>query len=298
MPNLEFDVAHSLHTPGGNISLNTATGDRYLIQSEDYKIIPSLRVTQDNISQADGSVLHPHWKTGLVATITVSYMQTSAPGAEDRPACGADLRLMHEALICALNSIRRLTGAEQRLLWQPTGYGDQRMLDQIQLLSWPDPKYDLDGTEALVSFAVESPFPYAIDATQTTTPVGGSAGGTVLVTNSGNADFSPVVQVNGPFSSFVLKNITDLDPAGNPLQLVYNAALPGGVSVASGHYAEIDFFRGTVYLDGDGANLIGGIDPTQSDFWHLLTDQFLGGPNIIQLSGAPSGQILSNNAWA
>lgn len=297
MPNIEFSVAHHLHTPGGNVEINAASGYRYMVQSDSYKIVPSLRATQDNISQADGSVLHPRWKSGLVATMQVCYWIGGA-GADGSPACGEDARLMHEELMSALNSIRMLSGSEQRLLWQPTGYGDERMLDQIQVLSWPDPTFDLAGTEVCVSFAVESPFPYALDATQLSTAIGGSSGATVTVLNSGNADFSPVVQINGPFTTFTLTNLTDLDPDGNPLKIVYDGTRPGAAPVTLGDYLELDFFRGTAYLNGDVTNLIAGIDPTESDFWHLLTEQFLGGPNYIQLDGGLTGTILSNNAWA
>lgn len=303
MPNIEFSVPHSLLTPGGNVDLNTDAGLRYLIQSDSYKIVPALRVTQDNISQQDGSVLHPRWKTGLVAQMQVAYWTTGPalstnPDAEDKPACGSTLRGMHETLVSALNSIRILTGEPQRLVWQPTGYGDQRMLDQIQLLSWPDPSYDLDGVEAMVSFTLETPFPYAIDLTEQTTVMGGSAGPTVFITNGGNADFWPVARIYGPAFGFTLTNESDLDPSGVPLTFVYDSTRPGALAIGPSDYAEIDFFRGTIYLNGNGANLAAGVDPTLTDFWQLLTEAFLGGPNQITMTGAPLVRILWQNAWA
>lgn len=305
MPNIEWQVLHHLLTPGGNIDFNTATGYRFISQASDYKILPSLRVTSDPISQADGSVLHPRWKTGLAAQLRIAYwvhvdVNTSAQSADsaDEPACGDNLRFMHERLVSALNSIRQNSGAVQRLQWQPTGYGDLRMLDQIQLLAWPDPAYDLDGGEASVGFSVESPFPYAIDATQTTTLVGGSSG-TASCNNVGTAAFSPVVKVNGPvLSGFTLTNLSDLDELGAARKIVYDATRPGSLAIPGGQYAELDFFRGTIFLNGSGANLAAGLDPTLSDFWHLLTNAELGGPNRITLTGAPSGSILWNNAWA
>lgn len=300
MANIEWYVPHTLLTPGGNVDLNTSADLRYIIVPDSYKIVPSLRVTQDNISQQDGSVLHPRWKTGLVATLQVAYWATGPGGANspDAPACYADMRTMHEALVSALNSIRVLTGQEQRLVWQPTGYGDQRMLDQIQLLSWPDPSYDVDGELAVVEFAVESPFPYALDFTEETTTLGGSAGTTVLITNGGTADFWPVARVYGPTPGFILTNTSDLDPDGNAMKVVYNSALPGGAAIGPSDYAEIDFFRGTIYLNGNGANLAAGLDPTQTDFWQLLTEAYLGGPNVVTISGAPLVHILWQNAWA
>jgi hypothetical protein len=80
VPNLEWSVPHTIVTPQGSLDLNVvdpASKRKYLIQGANYKIVPSLRVTQDNISQADGSVLHPRWKTGLVVTMTVEYVIAS-----------------------------------------------------------------------------------------------------------------------------------------------------------------------------------------------------------------------------
>lgn len=295
MPNIEWSVAHELRTPYASILLNETAGYRYMIQADSYEIVPSMRVTQDAISQANGSVLHPRWKTGLVATVKVAYditedAHTSGPVAESEtsPACGADLRYMHEQLTGALNSILRQTGGQQRLIWTPTGYGDRRMLDEIQVLGWPTPEFDLDGTEALVTFSVESPFPYAIDETQTTTAIAGSGS----VTNAGNCEFSPVVKVYGPTSAFTVTNTSDLDDDGNPRAVVYDGTRPGAVSIGPAQYAEIDFFRGTIILNGNISDLVAGIDPIQTDFWHLLPNT----ANAITITGATC-DVLSNNAW-
>lgn len=253
--------------------------------------MPALRVTQDNISQADGSVLHPRWKTGMVATMRVAFhIAEGGDGVSDYvPACGADLREMDDELALHLNALRQLTTTTQRLLWTPAGYGQQRMLDQVQVLSWPDPSYD--GDEASQTFALETPFPYAEDATEQSQVIAAGTSGAAIV-NVGNAAFSPVVRVTGPFLGFTLVNHTDLDPLGVPLEVLYDSTRPGALAVAGGHFAEIDFFRGTIYLDGSGVSLIAGIDPTLSDFWHLVP-----GSNTITISGA-GATILWNNAWA
>lgn len=301
MPNIEWDVAHTLLTPGGNIDINAVAGLKFQVQADSYKIVPALRVTQDNISQADGSVLHPRWKTGLVATMRIAYWLTADfesddpnENAQDEPACGQELRLMHESLVSALNSIRRLTGAAQRLTWQPTGYGDVRMLDQIQLLSWPDPQYDLDGREASVTFAVETPFPYAIDATEIDTPI--ADGDTEIVANVGNAGMSPVIIVDGPSSGFTITNLDDVDEQGNPLEVVYDSTRPGALALSGSQSCEIDFFRGTIYRGPTGGpytiNLVAGIDPTLTDYFHIVR-----GNNRISIAGAGC-TVLSNNAWA
>lgn len=293
MPNLEWEVPHAIESPEGTLVLNVpdvVTGRCFRVYPDGYRIVPSLRVTQDNISQADGSVLHPRWKTGMVATMRVAFhIAEGGDGVSDYvPACGADLREMDDELALHLNALRQLTTTTQRLLWTPTGYGQQRMLDQVQLLSWPDPSYD--GDEASQTFALETPFPYAEDATETSTALTAIIPSTL--TNLGTAAFSPVARVAGPAFGFTLTNADDLDADGNPLQLVYDSTRPGGLAIPPGHYAEIDFFRGTVYQDGSGVNLISGIDPTVSDFWRLVP-----GANIVTITGA-NATVLWNNAWA
>lgn len=293
MANLEWEVEHVLESPEGSLTLNVpdpVTGRCFQIFPDNYSIVPSLRVTQDNVSQADGSVLHPRWKTGMVAQLRLGFHIHQDPSQADYvPACAADLREMAEELTLHLNALRELVSLTQRLLWQPTGYGDQRMLDQVQVLSWLSPSFD--GAEAFVEFSLETPFPYAEDATEQSASLT-PGGGFTVVTNAGNADFSPVVRVLGPAFGFTLTNVDDVDSAGNPLQVVYDSTRPGALAIAPGHYAELDFFRGTIYLDGNGASLIAGIDPTVSDFWSLVP-----GTNDIEISGA-SGTILWNNAWA
>lgn len=297
--NLEFAVPHKIVSKWGDLLLNVAdasTGRKYIIQSDSYKVVPSLRVTQDNISMADGSVLHPRWKTGVVATITVALWIMSDPAdaecADGKPACDSDLREMEEELLLHLNAMRKLETV-QRLMWTPKDYGDDRMLTDVQLLAMWDPSFDLGGVEAVIQFALESPFPYGIDATEISTAVGASgSSGTATVTNAGNSPQSPVVQVHGPTSGFTLTNNDDIDEFGDPKSVVYSAARPGGAAIGPLSYAEIDFFRGTIYLNGDSTNLIAGVDPTETDFWALQH-----GDNDIEITGADC-TVLSNNAWA
>lgn len=301
MANLEWEIPHQLTSIYGALNINVPdpdTGRVYRIQPDSYKMIPSLRVTQDNISQEDGSVLHPRWKSGMTTVMQVALNIMDDPdeggSKEFKPACGADLREMGEELVLHLNAIRRLAADVQRLYWTPTDYGDQRLLQDIMLLAIWDPSYDLGGIENLISFAVESPFPYAIDFTQESIEIVNDA--TVAVTNAGNSPFSPVMQVTGPgggaTTDFQILTDGDPDPDGNARRVVYDSTRPGGVAIPAGHYAEIDFFQGTIFKDGSGADLIAGINPEQTDFFHLNP-----GVNNIQASGCDI-TVLNNNAWA
>jgi hypothetical protein len=256
--------------------------------------VPTLRVTQDNVSQMSGSVLHPRYKTGLVATVTVEMQvrQGGVGSADFVPACGGDLRVMHEALVKALTSIESETQNDQRFIWTPTPVPrtgpalSRRMMEFVQVLTWADPAFTTPETK--MAFALETPLPYAIDLTQQTVSL---SPGTTIVTNTGTAPFWPVLQVQGPFSTFTLTNADDVDAFGNPLSLVYDSTLPGAMNVLAGHYAEIDTFRGTIFLDGNSSDLTAGLDPTLSDFWQL-------NPGANHITVDTQTTMLWNPAWA
>lgn len=302
MPNVEWEVQHDLNTPGGNITFNVpdpGTGYWYQLQPDVYKIVPTLRVVQDNVSQADGSVLHPRYKTGLIATMKVLFqIRKGGVGSKDyTPACEGDLRLMHENLVKALNSIRKLSQNAQRFIWTPTPIPpsgpalSRRMLDFVQCLGWADPAFLDPGCD--VTFVLESPLPYAIDFTQQSVAL------PTTIVNPGTSAYDPVLKVHGGFSNFTITNTSVLDQFGNPLSIVYNSSLPGAQVVNPGHYAEIDCFRGTCFLDGSGADLTAGIDPTLTDFCQPSDGGWLQpGNNVITMSGAPSCDVLWNPAWS
>ncbi len=292
--NLEWAVEHELTSDYGSIFFNkveATTARVYRIQYETYKIIPSLRVTQDNISQADGSVLHPRWKSGLVAIINVALNVMADDSGETpdfTPACGNDLREMSDELLLHLNAIRQLRDS-QRLYWTPTGLGDQQMLTDIELLAIWEPTYDLNGLEAMIQFAVETPFPYAIASTQQTVDI--DDGGTMTLTNDGNCPFSPVIKVAPGSGVITITNNDDVDEFGAPLSWVYDSSRPGAVPIG-GSYGEVDFFQGTIFQDGDSTDLIAGVSPQLTDYWHLNP-----GDNDISIDGGDC-TILYNDAWA
>lgn len=302
MPNVEWDRPHFLVTPLGTLALNSPSGYRYLIESDGYQIVPSLRVTQDNISQEDGAILHPRWKTGLCAIIKLVYHKTPGAtgsdavsvysGAESEPACGEDLRIMHDTLMAHLDSIRQNVSDAQKLTWTPTSYSGNREMHNIQLLSWPVPAFDLNGTECGVQFTVESPFPYAVDSADETTSI--SNGGSSNIVQDGSASFNPVVKANGPFTGMSIYNMDDLDPDGNPLGVAYDGTRDGAVAVAGGKYILLNFFEGRATLFPDLVDVTAGLDPATTDFWKLRS---FGRDNNILVAGCDV-DVLWNNAWS
>ena len=256
----------------------------FKVVSDGYKIVPAMRATQDNVSQQPGSVLHPPFTSGLVASLKVQYC-VSADGESSvsvSAPCGSDLRLMDDLLMLHLNALLYPAAdpnSDQRLLWYPTGYGQARMLTGVQTLAWADPSFDAPFWT--VAFQLACPFPYAVDQTEDDVALT-DGGGAVLVPNAGSAPFYPVVQVAGPTSAFTLSN-TDTGQ-----EVAYS-----GTAIGSGHYAEINFFDGTIYLDGSSTDLVDGIDPTLTDYFTIAPD---GGSNV-SITGA-AATVKSNAAWA
>ena len=290
MPNLEWEVQHDLVTPGGTVIFNVpevGTDRLWQLLGDDYAIVPTLRATDDNISQQSGTIVHPRWKTGLIATLHVKYLKRiGGSGSRDyEPACGEDLRVMNEKLIRALDSITNLSHGNQRLIWTPSSATpiSRRMLDQVVVSSWPTPSRD--GPETGVTFAVETPFPYAIDFTQIATVLGG---GGVTITNPGDTPMWPVIQVDAA-TAWTLTNDHDLDVFGNPKTIVYDSTRPGAIAYTG--YAELDFFRGTIFRNGDDTDLTAGIDPIFSDFWRIM-------PGVNTITCDSPGTMLWNPSWA
>jgi hypothetical protein len=273
-------VPMTLQTPLGSIVLNDPTSaDGYFIVQEESAMAPAVRLTQTNIPQQDGAILHRRWLTGVESTLVIELWQDA-----EQVACGELRQTMHDLFSGHARSLLRAGDNEGRLLWTPEGEV-RRMLDDIRLTSYP--VFTNDAGTLQVSVGIDTGYPYAIDLTQTEETVSGS--GTLV--NAGNAEFWPVIKVDGPFTTFEITNNDALDELGNPLTILYNGALPGAQSVPGGSYAEIDAFRGTIYLNGDGANLKPGWVATASDLFPIM-------PGSNDIDTDVSARFLLNNAWA
>jgi hypothetical protein len=100
-----------------------------------------------------------------------------------------------------------------------------------------------------------------------------------------------VWQVEGPTDGFQLENVISGDV------IVYDAALPGADPIGGGDYVEINTFYGTAFLNGDGADMLAGIDPNLTTFWPLNV-----GPNDVDVTGlgtfaAPNATLVWHHAW-
>lgn len=283
MPNLDFDAVMEIISPRGTQGLNNrapgTSGQWWKVLADSYKIVPTMRFVQDNVSQQDGSVLHPRFKSGLVATMKVEYrIASSAPNYT--ASCDVDLLEMHQSLILVVDGLRKngaTPGTTQRYIWAAAD-STIRGLTRVMLLGWPDPVWTDPNWS--VTLSLETPFPYAIDLNEIDTPLT-SGGGPVLIPNDGNVEYFPVMEVAGPFSTFTITN-TDSGET-----ITYN-----GAAIAGGDHIELDFFTGTAYLNGSSTDEIDGIDPTATDWFTIK-------PNTgthVEIVGA-GATVKSNNAW-
>lgn len=297
-----------LVTPVGPLKLNwtdPATGRRFQLNPAKCSAILPVRTTDaDDVPQGDGKIPHRRWFSGYGAHLAIEPWIAPVgpdpnlvdPYGEAAAACDSDLVEMLDLLGLHKNAIIR-TGLvsglpNARLIWTPSGHAN-RMLDRCQLQSGADlavTEGSLGGVQ--VEFDIDTPYPYYISETEIDTVLYES--GTTefaVIENCGNIDGFLVVQVFGPTSLFFMANMDALDMDGNPLEFIYDAALPGAVPIGAGDYIEFDFFRGSAYLNGSGAKRMAGLDMRISEFFPLIP-----GDNTLNVLGA-SALVKSSCYW-
>lgn len=295
---IEWDVLMRLETDIGVLELNdstpsTSSGYFRLIYDQ-CKASRSLRTVVDKIPQGDGEIFHTRFRDGTEFTLAVALWET-----ENDVACGQVRREMYEELVAHLDAMLNGGG---RLFWQPSGYGDERMLESARWLTPIEVTWD-QGVP-VCKFTIDSPLPYVIDKTQPDDPEGNiSPGGSssILVENGVNktitlpdfsAPFWPVMQVAGPASSFTIENLDVFDEYGTHLTFSYDATRPpADGNIGGGDYVEIDTFREVIYLNGNEDNMKAYVDPEVTDYFYLKP-----GDNEIRALGADVDFII-NYAW-
>ncbi len=283
---IEWDRPTRLNTPIGDLLVNQEIAGLGYFMADPSRctVRRSLRVTSDSVPQGDGRILHRRFSDGVELTLVLELWKTIASSPEmgdGEPACGEDLRLMLEHLGLYLQAILNGRG---RWFWEPSGYPDERMLDEARWLV--DVSRDLQGKKTAVTFGIDSPFPCFIDATeQSGSDVAIGAGDTVILVNEGNHDAYPVLEVPGSTSSFTITNHSLVDQDGDPLKIVYD-----GVTIVAPDFAEIDVFKNTIYLNGDEANLKAGIDAQETDYFVLR-------PGENEIESGVDVQFKFNTSW-
>ncbi len=273
----DWSKLNTLTTPLGNLALNAASGNRYVALNARCDSGADLRVTFDNIPQSDGQLNHTQYLTGYKMRLAFALWTGTAEVGS--PACGGDAQSMLDELGAHIDALRNPTGTT-RIVWTPESMAS-RMVNEINLLEKPVVTVEPGGDEGIVTvtFAVVSPFPYEMSESEQT-PATIADGATETLVNAGSTRFWPVFRVNGATSSFSIVNNTTGE------RIDYD-----GTAIGGGHYAEIDTFRGTVYLDGSSSNLLNGIDFTTTDFFALAV-----GDNDVSIDGAGC-TVLWNDAY-
>lgn len=297
---IDWTLVYTLTSPEGQLLFNQATGSPYTSNTNYLYLLDEaacsgtpgpLRITQDNVPQADGWIIHPSFVQGMQLKLGVQLWVENTTADARSPACDEDLCVMWDTLILHLKALQNpdvteLFGGQCRIIYTPA-CAAARMLDRIQLIEWPVPSKP--GLVTTVEFTFATNFPYELDASEDT-PNQILEGATETLVNNGTADMFPTYRVWGPYSAFSLINET------TGLFIGYDGTFPGANSVPSSQFIEIDTFRNTVYLNGSGANYMAGINLSLSDFFPLVP----GGNDVKFATDTNNGSVdvLWQSAWA
>lgn len=280
--NVEWNIPFELTTPYGTFPLNDAggtSGVSFVLDPTKCAMFAGIRETSDPKPQAHGSILHREFSEGFSMRLGGWIMLD-----RDTPACDADLRAGVDELQLHLNALygadHDLDGDNARIQWTPSSYGQDRLLGDIRLLEELVPTFDPAGGPTEFSFAVHSPFPYALDQAETITSL------SATISNPGNCVVYPNFKVHGPVSSFLIINET----TGQVIS--YDDSFPGAVPIGGGDYAFIGCFANNIFLNGSGSNLMAGIDVETSEFFGLYP-----GPNQITIDGGVTAEMIWNAGW-
>lgn len=266
----QFDLTNPYN---GTMSFNVQTASGlYLLDQSKCKFRVGVRSTKSNVPQSNGSILHTRFLSGAEMDLSIQLWEEN-----DKIACDTVLQNMLDDLSGALLSLLNAGDNEGRLAWEVAG-GNERMLDDIRLLVYPDAEV-LDSGLTVVTCTIDSKYAYAEDLTQQLTTI--TSGGSQVLTNTGTSETFPVYKVKGTFSSFTLTNTTTGE------SLVYS-----GTTITSPDYVEFDSFNNTAFLNGNSTDELPSLDITSSLFPVLGT-----GANTVTITGADV-DVLWNPSWA
>jgi len=295
-----FTLTSSVYSATG-LSINTSvllpSGDRgtFFFRPDGCQLNATVRQTKDNVPQADGSILHRRFMTGMEMQLVVQMWEDN-----DKIACDSLLEEMLDVFMGYVYGLLNAGDNEGRMTWVPTNGSSvsstSRMLEDIRLLSYPVESQQ-GGSPYEVALTVDSVWPYAADFTQLAPSLSGGSG---TVINRGNRPSYPVWQIYGPYDAFVL---TDTSVTPNAI-IRWDQTLPGaGAALTNAEYIEIDTFRNSVTKVAAGpvlSNVAAGIDMTASEFFtispgsHAITVSYTSG----NVTNNNSSKALINAAWA
>lgn len=293
MPIDDWTFPASIITPEGTLNLNDdaqVEGCFFLLPSACVGSVEAIRAEKYGIPNADGSYLRRRFTSGYGLKLAMNLAVVPVGLGERKPACTTSDPTATEMLDLLMLHLRSILNGGGRFLWTPRVTGSaQRLLDDLWLFT--PPVVTVDQLWTTVTFDLDTRFPYAIDFTQIVTSFSGSDSQQFL-DNTGTSPFWPVWKIYGPSDGFHIVNQDTLE------EIVYDKDLPGASPIPGGSYLEIDTFRNTAYLNGNGADFKPGIDVELSTFFPLavgvndilVTDDGSGG-------GVPDVDCLWQAAW-
>lgn len=275
---LTWSDPFALISPLGTLNLNALIADvgTFTVMPAASSCGNDLRIPKRSVPGGDGDIFQRRFKHGYA--MSLALLLRPADGDDDF----AGRQAMFDLLVSHLDAVLDGSG---RVAWTPAG-ADARMLDECSLFVPATPgNWDQNGVLKTVAFGVESPFPYAISNTQTSTDIADGDSETISMDGTVYRGVFPVFKVFAS-TSFTITNVT----TGKVIS--WDSSRPGAAAITGGDYGEIDCFRGAMYLNGDGANLSAGFDLTVTDFITLVP-----GDNEIAVAGADV-TMLWNHGFA
>jgi len=300
---MEYGVRMTLESSYGTLYLNkepalSSDATSYIHLSKfDGADGADLRFTSLDIPQRDGSVVYDSFEGSKTLAMEGVLMSATRSG---RAALARELRAHARALSKSSGTLKfwtsdYLAGQQMtvRLADRLTVQGSRPTKEFLLPLVAEDPRiYSQTQQSQDTEFVLAGGggglvFP----ATLNITFAEGSSDGAGTFTNGGDAPSYPVVQIHGPITSPVLRNVT----TGKTMFI--NS---GGLSIAAGSYAEVDMLNETIRLNGSASQpLVAYVNELTSSFWPLEP-----GANTIRLSGDnPSGtttmaRVIWRDAWS
>lgn len=280
---VDFSIRDRVWAPGSqelllNQTIAFSAGDgAYMLDQGGCTLGATVRAEKENVPQADGSILHCRYVTGMEMQLAIQLWDASL----DQPACDSLLQEMLDELMAYLYNLINADDDDGRVYWQPAGV-NQRMLDDCRLLVYPAEQHPDSGIMG-VTVTLDTQWPYSVDAAQLSPTLPGN------VTNAGNRDTYPVWKIYYPVSYTTIAN------SDTGEQFSWDSSRPGtGGPLDPGDYLEIDTFKNTVYKNGTGANLKAGIVMESSQFFTIPPGTW----PITLSEGSASSVCLINAAWA
>lgn len=270
---------NQLLTPNGTLTFGGTSIPRLMVVDAPGFDNASLRTAVDPAPQKGGAIVHRALEGARYPGLKVLLQGADAPG----------VATYEDTIKSYVGSILSTQG---RVLFTPPGqaqrFAEVNAYDMVEFTPVQTGDFgEPVGFYKVGMIPLVASDPYTYTYTQDVNDI--LPGGSLAISNLGNAPSFPVLRVYGPFSAFTITNTITAQAVAmgnaNPM------------SITTGHYVEIVNKWETCVLDGNVRHIEGYLDVTSTNFWSLSP-----GSNTITASFVGSGgttkvTVLSNSAW-